>query len=101
MNCLLLRELPLSCIIRLWDTYFSEVDGFAAFHLYTCAAFLLTFSEKLRACLDFQSLMLMLQSLPTSSWSDKNIELMVSEGTSTTFLSFELTLLITSAKSLC
>lgn len=27
MNCLLLRELPLRAIIRLWDTYFAEENG--------------------------------------------------------------------------
>jgi len=27
MNCLLLRELPLRTIIRVWDTYFSEERG--------------------------------------------------------------------------
>lgn len=79
MNCLLLRELPLPCVIRLWDTYHAEVDGFATFHLYTCAAFLLTFSKELRCCSDFQSIMIMLQNLPTSGWVDKDIDLVLAE----------------------
>ena len=33
MNCLLMREVPLRCAIRLWDTYHAEQDGFAQFHL--------------------------------------------------------------------
>uniref|UniRef100_A0A674AD13 TBC1 domain family, member 22B n=1 Tax=Salmo trutta TaxID=8032 RepID=A0A674AD13_SALTR len=41
MNKLLMRELPLSCSIRLWDTYQAEQDGFSHFHLYVCAAFLI------------------------------------------------------------
>ena len=34
MNNLLLRELPLTATIRLWDTYLSETEGFSKFHLY-------------------------------------------------------------------
>lgn len=41
MNKLLMRELPLSCSICLWDTYQAEQDGFSHFHLYVCAAFLI------------------------------------------------------------
>eukprot|EP00438_Fugacium_kawagutii_P006620 Skav225492 [mRNA] locus=scaffold1821:17851:18558:+ [translate_table: standard] len=35
MNCLLLREFPFPCVIRLWDTYISEpLEGFSSFHVY-------------------------------------------------------------------
>ena len=54
MNNLLMRELPLHCTIRLWDTYLSEVDGFASFHLYVCAAFLTYWSRPLMQEKDFQ-----------------------------------------------
>lgn len=37
-----------------WDTYLSETDGFAAFHVYACAAFLKTFSEQLCAQNDME-----------------------------------------------
>lgn len=48
MNCLLLRELPLKAILRLWDTYLSEeTGGFENFHVYVCAVLLKTFKEKL------------------------------------------------------
>ena len=48
MNCLLLRELPLKCIVRLWDTYLSEeTGGFENFHVYVCAVLLKTYKEKL------------------------------------------------------
>ena len=37
MNCLLLREFPFPCVIRLWDTYISEpLEGFSSFHVYVC-----------------------------------------------------------------
>lgn len=32
MNCLLMRELPLRSVVRLWDTYMAESDGFDTFH---------------------------------------------------------------------
>ncbi|CAK9022527.1 unnamed protein product [Durusdinium trenchii] len=35
MNCLLLREFPFPCVIRLWDTYIAEpLEGFSSFHVY-------------------------------------------------------------------
>ena len=49
MNCLLLREFRLSCVLRLWDTYLSEGDGgFEDFHVYVCASFLVHFSNELQ-----------------------------------------------------
>lgn len=49
MNCLLLREFSLSCVIRLWDTYLSEGNGgFEDFHVYVCASFLVHFSGELQ-----------------------------------------------------
>lgn len=49
MNCLLLREFRLSCVMRLWDTYLSEGDGgFEDFHVYVCASFLVHFSNDLQ-----------------------------------------------------
>ena len=49
MNCLLLREFNIRCVMRLWDTYISEGDGgFEDFHVYVCAAFLCQFSAQLQ-----------------------------------------------------
>lgn len=53
MNCLLMREVPVSNIIRMWDTYMAEEHGFSDFHLYVCAAFLVKWSEQL-VKMDFQ-----------------------------------------------
>ncbi|KAL1917865.1 uncharacterized protein VTP21DRAFT_3699 [Calcarisporiella thermophila] len=79
MNCLLMREFRLCHIIRLWDAYFSEgADGFATFHLYVCAAFLVKWSEQLRR-LDFQGVMMFLQSLPTQHWTEQDVALLLSE----------------------
>eukprot|EP00041_Stephanoeca_diplocostata_P028744 m.830919 g.830919 ORF g.830919 m.830919 type:complete len:614 (-) comp23427_c0_seq5:1556-3397(-) len=78
-NCLLMRELPLRCTIRLWDTYHAEPEGFATFHLYVCAAFLTTFSKTLRGEPDFQGLIMALQKLPTEEWTGKEIEMLAAE----------------------
>jgi hypothetical protein len=49
MNCLLLREFSLPCVIRLWDTYISEgSNSLEDFHVYVCAAFLCQFSSQLQ-----------------------------------------------------
>lgn len=79
MNCLLMREIPLKCITRMWDTYLAEGNNFAQFHLYVCASFLVRFTKEIRAKTDFQELMLFLQALPTSNWTDDDVELLLSQ----------------------
>lgn len=125
-NNLLMREMPLGCTVRLWDTLHAEQDGFSHFVLYVCAAFLKHFSQNLMAQRDFQvsfetcetgiwytvqcyhycfflaqkishasewlcltpslcvcvcvqGLMLLLQNLPTSNWSNSDISMLVAE----------------------
>ncbi|EEY14410.1 GTPase-activating protein gyp1 [Verticillium alfalfae VaMs.102] len=78
MNCLLMREISVKNTIRMWDTYLAEEQGFSEFHLYVCAAFLVKWSDKL-VKMDFQEIMMFLQSLPTKSWTEKDIELLLSE----------------------
>ena len=79
MNCLLMREFPLSMIIRMWDTYLAEGDGgFTDFHTYVCAAFLAKWSVQLQT-LDFGEMLLLLQNPPTSTWSLIDLEVLLSE----------------------
>jgi hypothetical protein len=97
MNCLLMREVSVKNTVRMWDTYLvslssvliplsdslltnlqAEDQGFSEFHLYVCAAFLVKWSEKLQR-MDFQEIMMFLQSLPTKNWTEKDIELLLSE----------------------
>lgn len=79
MNCLLMRELAMPFIIRMWDTYFSETPlGAYNFHIYVCAAFLIKFSPELKE-LDFQGILLFLQNPPTSTWNEKDVQLILSE----------------------
>ncbi|OTA00512.1 hypothetical protein A9Z42_0006590 [Trichoderma parareesei] len=78
MNCLLMREISVKNTIRMWDTYLAEEQGFSEFHLYVCAALLVKWSDKL-VKMDFQEVMMFLQSLPTKTWTEKDIELLLSE----------------------
>lgn len=78
MNCLLMREVSVKNTIRMWDTYLAEEQGFSEFHLYVCAAFLVKWSSQL-VNMDFQEMMMFLQSPPTREWTIKDIELLLSE----------------------
>ncbi|XP_038612388.1 TBC1 domain family member 22A isoform X2 [Tachyglossus aculeatus] len=79
MNNLLMRELPLQCTIRLWDTYQSEPEGFSHFHLYVCAAFLMRWRKKILEERDFQELLIFLQNLPTLHWGNEDVSLLLAE----------------------
>uniref|UniRef100_V5EXK8 Ypt/rab-specific GTPase-activating protein GYP1 n=2 Tax=Kalmanozyma brasiliensis (strain GHG001) TaxID=1365824 RepID=V5EXK8_KALBG len=79
MNCLLMREMSVRNITRMWDTYLAEgPDAFYDFHLYVCSVFLHKWTDKLKT-MDFQGIIMFLQSLPTQSWSDKDAEMLLSE----------------------
>jgi len=79
MNCFLLRELPLQCILRLWDTYFAEERaGFESFHVNVCAVLLKTFESKLME-MPFQDMVLFLQDIPTKDWGEQEMDEMVSQ----------------------
>merc|ERR1712203_906836 len=79
MNCLFMREFPLPCVIRLWDTYIAEPsEGFSTFHVYVCAVFLIHWSPQLKQ-MDFQQLMLFMQKLPTGKWRNQEIETLLAE----------------------
>mmetsp|Transcript_11581 Transcript_11581/g.17546 ORF Transcript_11581/g.17546 Transcript_11581/m.17546 type:complete len:359 (-) Transcript_11581:233-1309(-) len=79
MNCLLMREIPLHLVLRMWDTYFAEEEGISNFHVYVCAAFILNWSSDLQAH-DFQGIMMFLQNLPTINWKNEDIETLLAQG---------------------
>lgn len=79
MNNLLMREIPLRCTIRLWDTYQSELNGFADFHLYLCASFLTRFSTDIQRERDFQGILMLLQNLPTHHWKNEEVGELLAE----------------------
>lgn len=79
MNCLLLRELKLNLVTRLWDTYLSEESGgFSAFHVYVCAALLVSFSDELRK-LNSEQMIMFLQNMPTKGWGADKAENLLSQ----------------------
>ena len=79
MNCLLLRELPLTCIMRLWDTYLSEErSGFEHFHVYVCTVLLIKYKEALLG-MEFSDLLTFLQDLPTKTWGEEEVEPVLSQ----------------------
>ncbi|XP_073429594.1 TBC1 domain family member 22A isoform X3 [Dendrobates tinctorius] len=79
MNNLLMREVPLRCTIRLWDTYQSEPEGFSHFHLYVCAAFLVRWRKEILEEKDFHGLLMLLQNLPTVHWGNEDISILLAE----------------------
>lgn len=79
MNCLLLREIPLRAMLRVWDTYLSEErGGFENFHVYVCAVLLKMFKDKLLQ-MNFQDIVIFLQDLPTAEWTEENLEPILSQ----------------------
>merc|ERR1711964_843835 len=78
VNNFLLREIPLACGIRLFDTYIAEENGFASFHVYVCAVFLVYWSPQLKK-MGFEELLLFLQKVPTAEWTHAEIETLLAE----------------------
>jgi len=83
MNCVLMRELSIKQIIRLFDAFLSESNdkqstSFETLHVYVCAAFLKNWSAQLME-LDFTELVIFLQHLPTQEWGFEEIDLLLSQ----------------------
>ncbi|GAB5360724.1 hypothetical protein AAMO2058_000651900 [Amorphochlora amoebiformis] len=79
MNCVLVRELSMPLIVRVWDTYIAQPDGCKVFHVYMCAAMLQRFSAEIRSLTDFHDLMMYLQNLPTKDWTEKDVETLLAQ----------------------
>ncbi|CAD7974182.1 unnamed protein product [Amoebophrya sp. A25] len=81
-NCLLTREMPLSCTIRLFDTYIAELHDhpseFDQFLTFLVSSFLIHWETNLRE-MDFQQMILFLQQLPTEDWKVHDIEYLLTK----------------------
>ena len=80
-NCLLVREFPLHCIVRMWDSYLGEEEeggSFNSFHLFVCIAIIIRWSEQLRE-MNFQDCISWLQHLPTEQFGEDDLEILLSE----------------------
>lgn len=83
VNCFLTREIPLTKVLRFWDTYLAEDDkfggGFSSFHVYVCAV-LLTKLSPLITGKEIEDVILVLQDfkrfLPLS---DDDIEEIIAQ----------------------
>ena len=56
MVCFLVRQFSLDNIVRIWDTYICEENdtagaGFSTFHVFLCAAFIVSLSSRLQVSL--------------------------------------------------
>ena len=78
VSCYLTREFDIYQTIRLWDTYFSEDEGFSQFHSYVCAALFLQFSKQIKE-MGFQEAMIFLQNLPTREWKDDDLTMLLAK----------------------
>ena len=76
INCFLLREFPLDRAVRMWDTYISEEESFAEFHVYVCTAFLVHWEKEILEK-EFPLLLTFLQSLPTQDWTEEDIGILM------------------------
>lgn len=76
--CLLLREFPINLAIRLVDYYLTEDAPPSELCLYLAATLFLKFSFKLKT-LRKEQIVMYLQNLPTSTWGEQDIRMLVSE----------------------
>ena len=77
MNCLLVRELPLMLVVRLWDTYLAEGSDYPALHVYVCASLLLDVRKHIINS-DFSESMIYLQGLSKMPLKQHDLEKWVS-----------------------
>ena len=77
INCLLVREFPLSMLLRIWDLYVSQVTKIASTHVFVCAAMLDLLAPKIKKnpseCLIF------MQSLTPESWTQEELETVLAQ----------------------
>mmetsp|Transcript_29481 Transcript_29481/g.66822 ORF Transcript_29481/g.66822 Transcript_29481/m.66822 type:complete len:241 (+) Transcript_29481:2-724(+) len=95
ITCLMVRELPIVCCVRLWDTLIAESAlsagnhrgangsdggsaGFETLLVYFCAGFTAYFSARLQA-MDFEAITFFLQQMPTDGFSEAEVEVLLGE----------------------
>jgi len=90
IGCLMVRELPILHVIRLWDTLIAEsvlapsgslsgaCGGIASFLVFFCSSFLLSHASELRDA-EMDVLMAFVQDPPTELLSDHDLEGLISQ----------------------
>lgn len=86
ISCLLIRELNIISVIRLFDSYFSWSDDdtkngftFFHFHTYVCASLLLLFKDDILKFNDYHKIVNFLQNLPVKDWNQDNINFIIAK----------------------
>ena len=78
LSCMFLREFPFQLSLRVWDSFIAEENGFARFSVYFAVALLTYWREELMAR-SFADVILLLQNLPTHTWSEEQLMAVVSQ----------------------
>jgi hypothetical protein len=78
MNCLFVRELSVPLIFRLWDSYLSTHLKISSTHVYVCAAFMNSLSEKLTG-LSHGDFITELQSFSPDAWSMQDLDEIIAQ----------------------
>lgn len=95
ITCLMVREMPMPCCVRLWDTLIAESAqaaghhrgalstdcgsaGFEALLVYFCACFTAYFSGRLQD-MDFERITFFLQDMPTDNFGEREVEVLLGE----------------------
>jgi hypothetical protein len=81
INCLLVRELSLPLIFRLWDMYLCEYSKIANRHVYVCAA-LLNFLSSQYALVgkNHSDFIVLVQSIDPNAMSIEDLEMVLAQG---------------------
>ena len=77
-NCLLVRELSLDLVLRIWDACVSEGNGFSVLIVYVSAVILKKCKSEL-VSLDFAGMMLMFQRAPGLAWHETEGDTLLAE----------------------
>ena len=78
-NCYLIREFNIVSVLRIWDTYLSEINSWNNFHVFVCQCLLFIYKKKILELCDFQDIVMFLQNLPTKKWTNSQIEELMAE----------------------
>ncbi|OMJ82010.1 hypothetical protein SteCoe_17393 [Stentor coeruleus] len=78
LNCMFIREFPLSLLFRLWDGLLSISDGFRILSIYVAVSLILKWKDTLRKT-SFNEILIFLQNLPTDTWQQRDIEELLSQ----------------------
>jgi len=90
ITCLMVRELPMPCCLRLWDALIAESAlhsasvadhvsaGFEALLVYFCACFAAYFGAHLQT-MDFEAMTFFLQQMPTDTFTEEDVGVLLGE----------------------